>query len=232
MRQQTFMIRPSIIPTELPPAEGALPTPVIVGTVTAVVTSVGEVVGLVIAWIFSEVLELVDTKKGAIGLPKACATCTEPAFGSRSVERLRCRAVVCQQVDVDATRACRVRCARGEQRSARHAGCAADDREIAEAALVLCVQARPVDGARGVGAGQPRLGRRRGAVDADGVEPDFARGVAPAAGEEPGFQRQQRECVRCGDARVAKRLAEVSIERPAKPAAGPAATPRKQAASA
>ncbi len=33
-------------------------------------------------------------------------------------------------------------------------------------------------------------------------------------------------------AHIAKRLAEVSIERPAKPAAGPAATPRKQAASA
>ena len=43
MRQQTFMIRPSIIPTELPPAEGALPTPVIVGTVTAVVTYRDEV---------------------------------------------------------------------------------------------------------------------------------------------------------------------------------------------
>lgn len=83
-------------------------------------------------------------------------------------------------------------CMCGQVEGALHADRAADDVEVAEAALVMGMPPHRQTRCGRIAAGaQPRRGR--GGLHAEIVEPDLA-GVIPASGsEEPGLEREQRK---------------------------------------
>ena len=120
---------------------------------------------------------------------------------------------VAEQVDEDAARAGGVRGARREPRGAGHAGRAADDGDVAEAALVRGMAPR-----RGRAAGSPLPTSQASASVAASpstprrAQPDRPAWSRPAAGEEARLGRDQRQRVVGDDAGGAERLAAIGVE--------------------
>ena len=118
-----------------------------------------------------------------------------------------------EQIDEDAAGARGVRRARRQPRRAGHAGRAADDGDVAEAALVRGLAARPAARTTGRALPTSQASASLGAVvDAEPRAPDAAGVIAAAAGEEAGLRRDQRQRVVGDDARRAERLAAVDVE--------------------
>jgi predicted RNA-binding protein with RPS1 domain len=116
------------------------------------------------------------------------------------------RGILVQQADIYPSRAGGQRCPCRQPGGAHHARRAADDGDIAEAALVRRVQ--PSRAQRR--AGQP--GRGGACINAQAIQPDRPGVVAPSAGVAARLQGQQGQRVRGAHGRVAQRHAGIGVQ--------------------